>query len=177
MPRLPLLDEHSVGDVADRVRSRRGGRLTPLDRLLLHSPPVTDGWNGMLGAIRSRTTLAADMRELVICRVAAINDAGYEWAAHAPLVLASGVTAQELEAVRTGTPGVLSEGLQAAVDYASAMTEHVAVPDELFRRVRRHLDEREVVELTATVAAYNMVSRFLVALQLEPDEPPTVGEQ
>jgi len=33
--------------------------------------------------------------------------------------------------------------------------------------LRAHLDERELVELTATVAAYNMVSRFLEALQIE----------
>jgi alkylhydroperoxidase family enzyme len=35
--------------------------------------------------------------------------------------------------------------------------------------VRRHFSDREVVELTATVAAYNMVSRFLEALQIEPE--------
>jgi alkylhydroperoxidase family enzyme len=44
----------------------------------------------------------------------------------------------------------------------------VVVADELFDRVRTHLDERGVVELTATVGAYNLVSRFLVALHLEP---------
>lgn len=35
-----------------------------------------------------------------------------------------------------------------------------------------YIDEeahRELVELTATIAAYNLVSRFLVALQIDPD--------
>lgn len=53
--------------------------------------------------------------------------------------------------------------------YADAMTREIAVSDELFGEVRRWFDEKEVVELTATVACYNMVSRFLVALD--------VGEQ
>jgi alkylhydroperoxidase family enzyme len=43
----------------------------------------------------------------------------------------------------------------------------VQVPQPLFDALRTHLDEREIVELTATVASYNMVSRFLEALQIE----------
>ena len=38
--------------------------------------------------------------------------------------------------------------------------------DEVFAAVRAALDERETVELTATIAGYNLVSRFLVAMQL-----------
>jgi alkylhydroperoxidase family enzyme len=41
------------------------------------------------------------------------------------------------------------------------------VPEVIFSAVRRHFDERQTVELTATVAGYNLVSRFLVAMQLE----------
>ena len=51
--------------------------------------------------------------------------------------------------------------------YAEAMTLQVQVGDELFNAVRRHFDARELVELTATVASYNMVSRFLEALRIE----------
>lgn len=33
----------ATGEVADRVRQRRGGRLTPLDHALLHSEPLAYG--------------------------------------------------------------------------------------------------------------------------------------
>jgi alkylhydroperoxidase family enzyme len=46
------------------------------------------------------------------------------------------------------------------------MTRTVTVPEEVFRELRACFDEREVVEITATVAAYNCVSRFLVALDV-----------
>ena len=49
------------------------------------------------------------------------------------------------------------------------MTRDVHVPDDVFVRVREHLNEREVVELTATIAAYNCVSRFLEALRIDPE--------
>jgi alkylhydroperoxidase family enzyme len=39
----------------------------------------------------------------------------------------------------------------------------------VFAAVRRHLDDRELVELTATVGGYNLVSRVLEALKLDHD--------
>jgi alkylhydroperoxidase family enzyme len=168
---VSLVEENVSGDAADRVRARRGGVLTPLDRLLLHSPPVADGWNALLGAVRSRTTVRPDVRELVICRIAALNAARYEWAAHAPLALANGVSPAQLDAIRDGRTDILDPVQKSAVEYASAMTRDVEVPDELFEELRWHFDERGVVELTATIAAYNLVSRFLVALRLEPTAP------
>lgn len=46
------------------------------------------------------------------------------------------------------------------------MTRDVRVSDALFSRVRAHFDDRQVVELTTVIAAYNCVSRFLVALDV-----------
>jgi alkylhydroperoxidase family enzyme len=46
------------------------------------------------------------------------------------------------------------------------MTLSVAVPDDVYARLREKFSEREVVEITATIAAYNCVSRFLVALDV-----------
>jgi 4-carboxymuconolactone decarboxylase len=51
----------------------------------------------------------------------------------------------------------------------------VAVPDPVFAAVREHLDDRQVVELTALVAGYSMVSRFLVALQVPPPDGEVAG--
>ena len=36
----------------------------------------------------------------------------------------------------------------------------------MFDEVKEHFSEQEIVEITATVAAYNLVSRFLVALDV-----------
>lgn len=66
-------------------------------------------------------------------------------------------------------PGALDEREWAVLRYADAMTRDVSVDQRVFDEVRGLFSEREVVEITATVAAYNTVSRFLVALD--------VGEQ
>ena len=40
----------------------------------------------------------------------------------------------------------------------------------VFAALRAHFSESEIVELTANIAGYNMVSRFMEALELLPDE-------
>jgi alkylhydroperoxidase family enzyme len=51
------------------------------------------------------------------------------------------------------------------------MTQDVHVTDATFAAVSQHFDQREMTELTALVAAYNLVSRFLEALAIDPEPP------
>jgi 4-carboxymuconolactone decarboxylase len=175
-PRLPEAPEE--GPTAELLRARRGGRLSTLDRLLLHSPPVAEGWNAMLGALRAGTTLPADLRELVILRVAVLNGAAFEWAAHEPIGRRAGLTERQLRVLRdedaVGEP-VWSPTQAAVLAFTDASTRAVDVPDDVFAAVRAHLDERQVVELCALVAGYAMVSRFLVALRVPPPEGEVMG--
>jgi alkylhydroperoxidase family enzyme len=55
---------------------------------------------------------------------------------------------------------------RSVLDLADAMTRDVQVGDALFEPLRAHFDARGLVELVATIAAYNMVSRFLEALRI-----------
>jgi 4-carboxymuconolactone decarboxylase len=47
-----------------------------------------------------------------------------------------------------------------------AMTRDIDGARQRFRPARPFFNEQQRVDLTATVAAYNMVSRFLVALRI-----------
>ncbi|KAK4121062.1 hypothetical protein N657DRAFT_648439 [Parathielavia appendiculata] len=164
--------------IVQRIQARRSPRpLQPLDLTLLHSPPVADGWNAFLGAVRTRTSLPADLREIAISRVAVVNRAWYEWAHHAPLAEQAGVSKEGMEGVvrREGglvlgeeraPPAGLTEEQWAVVCYTDEMTRNVQVRDGTFARLRELFTEREMVEITATIACYNCVSRFLVALDV-----------
>jgi 4-carboxymuconolactone decarboxylase len=52
------------------------------------------------------------------------------------------------------------------MDLADAMTHNIEVPDALYAQVRTHFDTQGQLDVVATIAAYNMVSRFLVALHI-----------
>ena len=167
VPDPPPTNSAEESAIVDRVRARRGSRgLTPLDRALLHSPAVADGWNSFLGAIRTKTSLPEDIRELAICRVAVLNKAWYEWKHHAPIALAAGISEESLHSLKSDEARGLHEKQKTVVEYTDAMTKHIRVPDALFDKLRSLFTEREIVEITATVGAYNTVSRFLVALDI-----------
>lgn len=135
---------------------------------------TTVGWNSLLGAIRTKNSLPDSIREIAICRPALINKAWFEWNAHAPILLkANGFTEGKLSVVKELHPtsqGDLSDVEWAVLRYADQMTRNVSVDDGTFEALKKAgLSNQEIVEVTATVAGYNLVSRFLVALD--------VGEQ
>ncbi|KAH8702272.1 AhpD-like protein [Talaromyces proteolyticus] len=151
--------------IIERVRARRQpGELLPLDRALLNSPQVADGWNSFLGAIRQRTSLTADIRELAICRVALINGAEFEWSHHAPLAKEAGVDERGLRGEAENE--WLTVKQNAVLRYTDEMTKDVRVSDDTFQNLRNYFSSKEIVELTATIGAYNCCSRFLVALDV-----------
>jgi alkylhydroperoxidase family enzyme len=78
----------------------------------------------------------------------------------------SGLSDQELLALPQYRDSDLFTELEKLVmDYAVGMTRTPAqVPDELFARLREHLDEGQLVELTHHVAIENLRGRFNVAL-------------
>jgi len=179
MSRVPYFFEQpgrAEHELVSRIRLRRGGRLLNLDRMLLNSPPFAHGWNTHLGVVRNELALSPKLRELAICAVGVLNGAEYELEQHAPEWLRAGGTAAQVEALRTlnssDVPSGLFDATEAAVlRLTFEMTRLVKVNQATFEGVRSLLrDERQVVELVGTVATYNMVSRFLVALEVDSED-------
>ncbi|MBI2799664.1 MAG: carboxymuconolactone decarboxylase family protein [Gammaproteobacteria bacterium] len=161
-------------DLVAAIRQRRGGELLNLDRMLLHSPPFARGWNAFLGAVRSELNLVPKLRELAICAVAVVNRADYEFNQHAPLFVRAGGTDAQLQALRTPTEVAASNHFdaleKAVVALTVAMSRDIVVPKPLITELHERLPgDRELVELIGTIAAYNMVSRFLVATGVTPE--------
>ncbi|QIL78647.1 carboxymuconolactone decarboxylase family protein [Diaphorobacter sp. HDW4A] len=169
MARIPYADpaNPAVKPLADRIVAERGSILH-LYQMLLNSPSVAEGWLNYLTAIRQKSTLDGALREMVIMRVAHLNRAPYEADQHAPIALKEGMTQAQLDALVDwpAHAALFSDLERAVLAYTDAMTRDVQVPDDVFAAVSSHFAQQQMVELTATVAAYNMVSRFLEALQI-----------
>ena len=237
----PISDPTTESAYKQLAARRHPSPLQPLDRALLHSPPIASGWSSFLGAIRTDGILPPEIRELCICRVAVLNGATYEWEHHLPILMNSetgssmgargvrelreGIKPDTMEARNGDTqhqsvddggfyytddegricflpdqeeePGSpvkaasapngfdqiseegqgLSEQQWATMAYTDAMTKHVKVPDAVFLDLKKWFNEREIVEITATVAAYSCVSRFLVALDVGEMNDTTIEQQ
>ena len=172
MASLPYADlsRSDVQPLVQRIVAERGNVLH-LYQMLLHSPPLAEGWLGFLTAVRQRLELRGDLRELVIMRVALLNGAPYEADQHAPIALKEGVTQRQLDALADWPAADCFDARQQAVlALTDTMTRSVQVSAPVLDAVRAHLGERQTVELVATDAAYNMVSRFLEALHIHSDD-------
>jgi alkylhydroperoxidase family enzyme len=121
--------------VTEAIRERQGGLLNELDHTLLHSIPVAAGWSVHLDALRTQTSIQADLRELAICRVAALNSAWFKWKHHYYLVLEAGVDDTLMALVKSGREWELS-GMQdmecgtlrwTVLRYVGSMTLNVKV--------------------------------------------------
>jgi AhpD family alkylhydroperoxidase len=168
MARIPYADltNPEAKPLVERIVAERGGVLH-LYQMLLHSPPVASGWLNYLTAIRQQSTLPGGLRELVIMRIAVLNGAPYEAEQHAPIALREGVSQVQLDDLDNWQQSKSYDATQRAVlAYTDAMTKDIHVSPEVFAAVKAVMTDRLLVELTATVGAYNMVSRFLEALQI-----------
>jgi alkylhydroperoxidase family enzyme len=163
----------------EAIRARRGGRLINLDLALLWSEPLARGWNELLRAVRREFAFSPRVKEIAICVVARLTGADYEFAHHWPEYVKAGgddsLRAALDDPIAAAADARFSGDERLAMRYAIAMTREVRVPRDLFEQLRKRFSETELVELTAAIAAYNMVARFLVALEVEEEGPRSRG--
>lgn len=115
-----------------------------------------------------------------------LNGAVYEWTAHSKIYLAAdGGRREVLKALLElkgksvdgnsssssgdddgGLGAVLSEDEKDVLRFTEQSTKHVNVDEELVEKLKGKFTDQQVMELMITVAGYNMVSRFLVGLDV-----------
>jgi alkylhydroperoxidase family enzyme len=174
VPYQPL-DLQEPIDLVAAIRDRRGGALINLDRMLLHSAPFARGWNAFLGEVRNHLALDPKLRELAMCGVAILNQAEYEFIHHAPVFVSAGGSDAQVLAMRQIGKQAMPLGLftsleEDAIELTIQMTRSVQVSADLMKRLQDALGNQCLVELVGVIATYNMVSRFLVALQVTPEQ-------
>jgi alkylhydroperoxidase family enzyme len=175
LPNIPYktLDGYEPKEVLDAVVARRKGNLMNLDRMLLHSPPLAEGWTAFFSRMRDSFAMPAKLRELAMCAVAVLNGADYEFHHHLPVWMESGARADQVEALKKIDPVIedrahFDDAERAVIRLSIEMTRRIKVNPDTLLEVRRILaNDQQVVELIAVIAAYNMVSRILIATGVE----------
>ena len=174
MARVPLIDEKDHPALADsiaKIKGARGGRLINIYRLMLHSPALANAWFDLNQAVRYGTEIDGQCRELAVIRVAILNQVEYVQQAHGPAyALKEGLTPEQVTAIADWRASKLFSAQQRALlAYTDAMTREIDVPGNVFAELRQHFSERQAVELSMLIGAYNMLTRFLKALKVDPE--------
>ena len=127
---------------------------------LLRSPVLLDRVAKVGEYLRFDSVLDVRIRELATCAAARHVGNQFEWHMHAPLAAKAGVDASALDALRQGArPTVgLAEDEALALDFTLELLHTHGSSELTYGRALQRFGEQGVVELTALVGYFVMVS-------------------
>jgi 4-carboxymuconolactone decarboxylase len=167
-PRIPLPGRDDLDDaqreVWDRVVSGpRGTVIGPL-RAAIHNAELAGRWSALGEALRFNTSLPKRLSELAICVTGRRWSSQVEWFVHAATARKEGIEPEILDAIEHGRPPVFARKDEAVVyDFARELQMDGRVSDATYAAARDSFGVKGVVELTALVGYYTMVSMTLNA--------------
>jgi AhpD family alkylhydroperoxidase len=162
-----------VGWAVSAVSGRVSGttRAPNLFLTLGRHRPLFRGWLRFAGRLMPGGKLPRRETELVIIRVAVLRDCAYELDHHIHLARRAGVTEADVARLRDRPRAdEWSAREKAILDAVDALHDRQDIDDPEWVELRRHLDEREVIELVLLVGHYEMLATAIAALRIEPDE-------
>jgi len=143
------------------LAGERGGLGGPFN-VLLRSPEMGDQAQKLGAQLRFHSSLPDKLRELAIIMTARSWNAQYEWYAHKRLALQVGLSPALVDSIAAGTrPASMQPDEEAAYDFGHELLTTKQVSDKTFHAAVSKLGERGVVDLTALMGYYHMVSMLL----------------
>jgi len=141
-------------------------------RVFALRPEMAGTVTDMIDAVYHRSILPATEREVARLRVAQLNDCSACSTARAQSMLDAGVTEDDyghLDEWRTW-PGY-TDRQRLAIEYAERFaTDHRAIDDELFARLRAQFADDEILDLTLCCAVFLGLGRTLEVLGINDND-------
>jgi EmrB/QacA subfamily drug resistance transporter len=171
-PRVAGASEDSGDEIVRRAfdwsRNEIGAVATPIT-IFAHHPTLLAGYSALELALERSDLVSARLKYLAAMRTTMVS--GCEWCLDFGSAISqdAAVSEEDLRALAMYRSSArFNETEKLVLDYADAMTRTpTAVSDGLFRRLRQHFNEAELVELTTIVALENMRSRFNRAFRID----------
>lgn len=168
--RVNLVDDTSNDPIVAEVFTRfamEDRAPIALYRALAHSPAILRAYGALASGLRNEATVARELRELVILRVAQLTGSEYEWAHHRFMAEAVGLRAEQVACLADWRVAkIYDERQRAALELVDEV--HVAaVTDATFDGVRSLLGDTDAVELLVVAAFYEAVARITQGLGVE----------
>jgi len=155
--------------IVARISGRRFGRVLSPVLVAAHSPWALRGMVAYEVAIDRARALDIRLEDMAVLRAAEIVSCDYCRDIGRAILLQRGVAPGRVEAAAAGDATALTGVEHLVLRYAEAMTSTpVAVDDDLVDALRSHLDDEQIVELTAAIAWENHRARFNAALGIVP---------
>jgi len=160
------IDDPVLQDMFRRIRESRG-KLLNIHRVVGLAPKMLRAQAAYARALREESSLPPALQEVLILRIAQVNDSLYEQSVHRPIALKYGVPADKIDALPLWQSSSAFEPRErAALRFVEQAARSGDVDDEIFAELNATFSPQEIVELAALVGWYVGNSRFVRALQI-----------
>ncbi|MGE0797579.1 MAG: carboxymuconolactone decarboxylase family protein [Lautropia sp.] len=170
MARIPLIEREQLPARDQDLIAR------PINLLkaLANHPSAMRAFSGPAAWIRSESTLAARLRELVILQIGHVTGSAYEFSHHIKISRAFGVTPDDVQAVideTAGRPTRFEPVEVAALAAARDLTLRCTLSDASWTRLEALLGREQAIELVLIIGYYNYLARVIAgfAIDVEPE--------
>jgi len=159
---------HPMVEHLYRKIESQGQTVINLYKVLGHCPNIGLNVERLGSSLRKGQELSPRLRELAVLRVGDLAKSEYEFSKHSVIGLQAGLRKEQIESInKWESSPEFNEEERTVLAYADEVERDIRVKDETFARLRSFLSEHAIVELTVAIGYYGMVSRFLVALDIE----------
>lgn len=137
----------------------------------LRSPVLGDRLQSVGEYLRFKTTVPRHLNEFAILITAVEWRSGYEWFAHYPLAIAAGLEDAVASDLKQGRrPATMTADESLVYDFAIQMHRQHQVADDVFQGAVKRFGEQGVMDLTALLGYYDLVSMTLNLAGVQPPE-------
>jgi alkylhydroperoxidase family enzyme len=125
------------------------------------------------GTLLGKLQLDPKLRELCLLRAVKLEGGEYEWVQHVPIARALGCSEAQIAALEDDddTAACFDEREKAALQFTREVVVDVRASEETLAQARRHLSDREIVELIVMAGFYLMLARLTETLDVETEAP------
>jgi 4-carboxymuconolactone decarboxylase len=174
MPRYLPVQLDAANDQMKKVYSEMEqdiGFVPNFIKTLAHSGNFLEGVADLYRGLLGETSLSEKIRQLAILKTCKLNRCQYTVTGYSELAKKGGWTDEQIEAMDDYISNDLfnyyeKEVLQLAEQITEAPDE---IQDEFWAQLNNHYTSDQVVELVTLIGFFNMINRFILALQVDPD--------
>ena len=172
MARIPYPD---LAKASPEVRDMLGRLPAPANifNMMAHAETCLKPVMKLGGALLGKLQLDPKLRELCLLHAVKLEGSEYEWLQHVPIALDLGATQAQIDALTRGDDRAACFDARetAALVLTREAVVDVRASEAAVAEARRHLPEREIVELILMSGFYIMLARLTETLGVENDPP------
>ena len=174
MPRYLPVQLDAANDRMKKVYSEMEqdiGFVPNFIKTLAHSGNFLEAVADLYRNLMGETSLSEKIRQLAILKTCKLNRCQYTVTCYVELAKKGGWTDEHIEAMDDYVNSDLFDYYEKEVlQLAQQITEEPdEIQDDFWTQLNNHYTSDQVVELVTLIGFFNMINRFILSLQIEPD--------